>query len=50
MVLNNVSHHREGRVMAAEDVLRSPGRRLTRQRRVIYEIVRSRRDHPTADG
>ena len=34
--------------MAAEDVLRSPGRRLTRQRRVIYEIVRSRRDHPTA--
>ncbi len=31
-----------------EEALRPPGRRLTRQRRIIYEIVRSRRDHPNA--
>ncbi|MDZ7372706.1 MAG: transcriptional repressor [candidate division KSB1 bacterium] len=31
-----------------DEVLRPPGRRLTRQRRIIYEIVRSRRDHPSA--
>ena len=34
--------------MVQEATLRSPGRRLTRQRRLILQILESRRDHPGA--
>ena len=31
-----------------EDALRGPGFRMTRQRKVVYDVIVESRDHPTA--